>query len=127
MNNQPTDLASFPVTSFYYTDVIGDLVVGFAANAVSDGRHKKPLQQGAFVLNYAHTDGRYYAQVGVATGEVTDFTADSLWTSWTKQSLVHTVHWLTGQVEVPTELLTNQRQTLPLDDVREVITYVLMN
>ena len=50
MNNQPTDLASFPVQPFYYKNVMADLVVGFAANAVSDGNHKNPLPVGTFVL-----------------------------------------------------------------------------
>ena len=121
-------LASVPVSQFYYSGVIGDLVIGLANGAVSNGVRKQ-LPQGTFVLNYAKDkeSGRYFAQVGVATGEVLSQTASDLWPTWTKSNPVFAVQWVTGQVNVPAEFFNNQLQSLPTDDVREAITYVLLN
>lgn len=120
-------LLSVPVSQFYYSGVIGDLVIGQAHNAVSNGVRKQ-LEEGNFVLNYAQDrdSGRFFAQVGVATGEVLPTTAQELWPTWCKDNPVFAVRWLTSQVEVPSELFVNQRQGLPNEDVRNVISYVLL-
>ena len=122
------DLALFPVSQFYYKDVLGNLVIGLANGAVSNGVRKQ-LSQGTLVLNYAkdNESGRYFAQVGISTGEVLNERASDLWPTWTNDNPVFVVQWITGQVNVPAELFANQQRSLPNDDVREAITYVVLN
>ena len=124
--NQP-NLADFPVSQFYYSGVIGDLVIGQANGAVSNGTRRQ-LPVGTFVLNYAKDEnGLYFAQVGISTGETFDVLASDLWPTWNRNNPVFQVTWLTSQIQVPAILFVNQKQSLPNSDVREVIQYVLMN
>ena len=123
----PTTL-TVPVSQFYYSGVIGDLVIGQAHNAVSNGV-RRYLEEGTFILNFAKdkNSGCFFAQVGVATGETLDVKASELWSTWDKDNTVFSVKWITSQVPVPSVYFTRLRQSLPNDDVREVISYVMTN
>ena len=127
-STQTPTLINVPVSQFYYSGVIGDLVIGQAAGAVSNGV-RRYLPQGTFVLNFAKdkATGAFFVQVGVATGETLDAKASDLWPTWTKDNTVFSVQWLTAQVQVPSVYFTNLRQSLPTGDVREILSYVLLN
>ena len=123
----PTTL-SVPVSQFYYSGVIGDLVIGQAYNCVSNGV-RRYLEEGTLVLNFAKDkeSGCFFAQVGVSTGETLEVKASELWPSWDKDNSVFGVKWVTSQVSVPSVFFSRLRQSLPNEDVREVISYVMTN
>ena len=127
-NVQSPSVMDVPVSQFYYSGVIGDLVIGQASNAVSSGV-RRYLPQGTFVVNFAKDKdtGCFFVQVGVSTGDTLDAKASDLWPTWTKDTVVFSVQWITAQVQVPSVYFANLRQSLPTNDVREVLSYVLLN
>jgi len=122
---------------FYYTanDILDNqatplvhLALGLAHNVVaSNGRTQLPA--GTTVLNYAKGyNGKCYATVGIATGNVVPGSPRRYWPAWGKEtSVVFEVLWVTKIVEVPAEYFTNQEQCLPLTDIESVANYVLRN
>ncbi len=122
--DQSSTVIDIPVSQFYY-DTLERLIIGYAFNAVTNGIRKQ-LPRGTFVLNSSKDSaGRYFAQVGVSTGEVLDVNASEIWTDWQKDTTVFEVRWITAQVQVPSVLYARQRQQMPNEDVRDVIQYVL--
>ena len=115
---------NIPISQFPY-DTLDRLTIGYAFNAVTNGLRKQ-LPQSTFVLNSARDSaGRYFAQVGISTGEVLDVKASDIWTDWQKDTIVFGVRWITAQVQVPSVLYARQRQMMPNEDARDVIQYVL--
>jgi len=120
---------------FYYTangildnqaTPLEHLALGLAHNVASNGRTQLPA--GTTVVNYAKTNGKYYATVGIATGNVVPGSPRRYWPAWGKEtSVVFEVVWVTKIVEVPAEYFTNQKQCLPLTDIEQVANYVLRN
>jgi hypothetical protein len=121
---------------FYYTSAgilnneatpLEHLALGLAHNVVANGTRKQ-LPSGTTVVNYAKANGKYYATVGIATGNVVPGTPRRYWPAWASEtSVVFEVVWVTKIVEVPAEYFTNQRQYLPVVDVEQVANYVLRN
>ena len=123
---QSNDLASIKVSQFYYSDCMADLIIGQALGIASKG-NQKVLNAGTFVCNYANHMGNYYVQIGIATGNTKDQSADQFWPTWQKQSVVFEVHWLSAFVQVPDTYFKNQRQSMPNSDIKDIIEYVLIN
>ena len=121
---------------FYYTNkgIIKDeatplehLALGLAHNIVANGQRKQ-LPSGTTVVNYAKANGKYYATVGIATGNVVPVSPRRYWPAWASEtSVVFEVVWVTKIVEVPSEYFINQLHCLPLTDVEQVANYVLRN
>jgi hypothetical protein len=121
---------------FYYTPkgIIKDeatplehLALGLAHNIVANGQRKQ-LPSGTTVVNYAKANGKYYATVGIATGNVVPGSPRRYWPAWASEtSVVFEVVWVTKIVEVPSEYFINQLHCLPLTDVEQVANYVLRN
>jgi hypothetical protein len=112
--------------AFYYLDKVEHLALGQAHNVVANGVHQLPIN--TVVLNYARSADkqRWYAQVGIATGNVSDKVATEVWPEWSNPSAsVFDVVWVTKIVEVPAELFTNQRHSLPIVDREPIVQYVL--
>ena len=142
MNNQKTTMTNTQTITeeryagFYYTPAgivagqstpLEHLAIGLAANVVANGT-RKHLPADTVVLNYAQANGRWYAQVGIATGNAVADAATVFWPAWANPtSVVFEVVWLTKIVEVPAELFAKQRQYLPLTEVETVSSYVLRN
>lgn len=122
--------------TFYYTPnalVEGEatplehLALGLAHNIVANGTRKQ-LASGTTVVNYAKANNKYYATVGIATGNVVPGSPRRYWPAWANEgSIVFEVIWVTKIVEVPAEYFTNQKQQLPLSDAEQVANYVLRN
>ena len=120
--------------AFYYTPFgiekgmstpVEHLALGQASNVVANGTRKN-LPADTVVLNYAQANGRYYAQVGIATGNSVPDAATVFWPAWSNpDSVVFEVVWLTKIVEVPSELLVKRSQALPLTQAETVANYVL--
>jgi hypothetical protein len=141
-NNQPTMTQSTLAATtdrhagFYYTSngilkneatPLEHLALGLAHNVVANGTRKQ-LPSGTTVVNYAKANGKYYATVGIATGNVVPVSPRRYWPAWASEtSVVFEVVWVTKIVEVPAEYFTNQRQYLPVVDVEQVANYVLRN
>ncbi len=112
--------------TFYYLDKIEHLALGQAHNVVANGN--KYIEPNTIVVNYARSvdKSRWYAQVGIATGEVSNKVATDVWTEWHKaDATLFDVAWVSKIVEVPAELFTNQRNQLPLADCPEIVNHVL--
>ena len=122
--------------TFYYTPsgiVEGEatplehLALGLAHNVVANGTRKQ-LASGTTVVNYAKSNGKYYAMVGIAPGNVVPGSPRRYWPAWLNDvSVVFEVIWVTKIVEVPAENFANQKQQLPLSDAEQVANYVLRN
>jgi hypothetical protein len=137
MKNDLTVTTTTPTdryAGFYYTPAginagqstpLEHLAIGLAANVVANGTRKQ-LAADTVVLNYAQANGRWYAQVGIATGNAVADAATVFWPAWSNPtSVVFEVVWLTKIVEVPAEYFAKQRQYLPLTEVETVSNYVL--
>lgn len=121
---------------FYYTNAgilrneatpLEHLALGLAHNIVANGTRKQ-LPSGTTVVNYAKANGKYYATVGIATGNVVPGSPRLYWPAWASEtSVVFEVVWVTKIVEVPDEYFIYQRQSLPVADVKQVANYVLRN
>lgn len=121
---------------FYYTDKgilnsestpLEHLALGLAHNVVANGSRKN-LPGGTTVVNYVKSNGKYYATVGISTGNVVPGSPRRYWSAWANESsVVFEVIWVTKIVEVPSEYFDNQRQCLPLSDLEQVSNYVLRN
>lgn len=119
---------------FYYTPAgildnlatpLEHLALGQAHGVVANGTRKK-LDDGTVVVNYAKSNDKYYAQVGISLGNALTGAARSIWPAWANEaSVVFEVVWVTRMVEVPAEYFVNQRQHLPLEDVAAISHYVL--
>ena len=133
MNNQ---LTVDRYAGFYYTSAViseseatplEHLALGLAHNVVANGARKQ-LPSGTTVVNYARANGKYYATVGIATGNVVPGSPRRYWPAWANEnSVMFEVIWVTKLMEVPTEYFNNQRQYLPISDVEQVANYVLRN
>jgi hypothetical protein len=59
---------------------------------------------------------------------VSDKSVTEIWPSYNKpNAVVFNVTYLTKIGVIPAEMMVNQRQNLPLQDVAKVITYLLRN
>jgi hypothetical protein len=96
---------------------------GVVANGV-----RKNLAEGTEVLVVAKVGGQYLGAVAVAEGTVSDKSVTEIWPSYNKpNAVVFNVTYLTKIGVIPAEMMVNQRQNLPLEDVAKVITYLLRN
>jgi uncharacterized protein (DUF4213/DUF364 family) len=121
---------------FYYTPAgitdneatpLEHLALGLAHNIVANGTRKQ-LPSGTTVVNYAKANDKYYATVGISTGNVVPGSPRRYWPSWSSEtSVVFEVVWVTKIVEVPAEYFAKQRQYLPASEVEQVANYVLRN
>lgn len=121
---------------FYYTPKgilnneatpLEHLALGLAYNIVANGTRKQ-LPAGTTVVNYAKANNRYYATVGIATGNVVPGSPRRYWPAWVNEtSVVFEVVWVTKIVEVPAEYFAEQRQQLPVSEVEQVANFVLRN
>ena len=122
--------------AFYYTpeDSLNNeatplerLSLGLAYNIVANNTRKQ-LPAGTTVVNYAKAFNRYYATVGIATGNVVPGSTRSYWPTWINEtSVVCEVLWVTKIVEVPAEYFSEQLQQLPASEVVQVVNFVLRN
>jgi len=119
------------VTSFQYELQNSDknmahLAIGSAHGVVSDKNHKKPLAKNSFLLNYAKCNDVWYAQVGIATGEVIDVHPNEIWPGWgDTNTVVHGVYWDTSIVVVPDNIISKKSMSMSLDQVELVIDHIL--
>ena len=97
------------------------------AHGLVVGRKRKSMAPGTPVINYAKSGGRWYAQVGIATGSSVPDAAETFFPASKKAegSTVFGVKWLTRIVEVPTEFFANQLQDLPHADREPIFNYVV--
>ena len=119
---------------FYYTSAgitngeatpLEHLALGLAHSVVANGSRKQ-LPSGTTVVNYAKANGKYYATVGIATGNVVPGSPRRYWPAWSNEaSVVFEVIWVTKIVEVPAEFFVNQRMNLPIADLESVANFVL--
>ncbi len=112
--------------TFYYLDKIEHLAYGQAHSVVANGN--KQIEPNTIVVNYARSADktRWYAQVGIATGEVSTKPAADVWPEWHKDdATLFKVVWVSKLVEVPAELFANQRVQLPLADCPAIVNHVL--
>jgi hypothetical protein len=136
MTQATLSIATDRHAGFYYTGVgilnneatpLEHLALGLAHNIVANGQRKQ-LPSGTTVVNYAKANGKYYATVGVATGNVVPVSPRHYWPAWASEtSVVFEVVWVTKIVEVPSKYFINQLHQLPLTDVEQVANYVLRN
>jgi hypothetical protein len=129
--------ATREVAGFYYTS--SGIVDGVAAgggdhlalavgNGVVANGVRKNLAEGTEVLVVAKVGGQYLGAVAVAEGTVSDKSVTEIWPSYNKpNAVVFNVTYLTKIGVIPAEMMVNQRQNLPLQDVAKVITYLLRN
>ena len=125
------------VAGFYYTS--NGIIDGVAAgggdhlalamgNGVVANGVRKNLAEGTEVLVVAKVGGQYLGAVAIAEGTVNEKSATEIWPSYNKpNATVFNVTYVTKIGVIPAELMTNQRQYLPLQDVAKVITYLLRN
>lgn len=112
--------------TFYYLDKVEHLAYGQAHNVVANGN--KQIEPNTIVVNYArNTDkSRWYAQIGIATGDVSSKSSTDVWPEWqNKDATLFEVIWVSKIVEIPAELFANQRMKLPLTDCRDVVNFAL--
>jgi uncharacterized protein (DUF4213/DUF364 family) len=115
------------ITAFYYTGstALEHLAIGQAHGVVANGKRKQ-MPVGTTVLNYARTGDKFYAQVGIATGNAVAGAANTFWATWDNpNSVVFEVVWVTKIVPVPAEMFANQTMSLPLTDAELVALYAL--
>ena len=115
-----------PVSQFYYSRALGDLVIGRANNVVSNGVRKQ-LPMGHLVLNYGRQGDQFYCQVGVSLGSISGQKSDQIWSDWGQSNTVFDVKWISDLINVPSDYFVNQRQSLSNDDVMSIIIYCLVN
>lgn len=112
--------------TFYYLDKIEHLAYGQAHNVVANGN--KHIDANTIVVNYARSadKSRWYAQIGIATGEVSDKIVTDVWPEWYKtDATLFEVVWVSKIVEVPSELFSKQRYHLPTSECPAIVNYVL--
>ena len=85
------------IKSFYYTDHLNHLVIGQVLGIVVDGNHVRAFDQGT-VLHYAKADGKFFVQVGVATGNIKEHIAGYYWPTYHNTDAV--VHEVVGSQSV---------------------------
>jgi len=71
-----------------------DMVISLNNGVVSDGTHKNPLTKFNPVVITSQHDGRQYAAVGFATGEIDSRSASEIWPNWAGDNTVHRVDFL---------------------------------
>ncbi len=118
-------MASSVVSSFGYGKAIGDLFIGLANGAVSDGAHGANLT-GNWVINLAKfDDNQYYVVAGMITGFDTR-TANQVWTNWAGTNPVYNVEFVTPVMYCP--IITNSMVSmgnLQIQYRQQVLDYIL--
>ena len=112
--------------TFYYLDKIEHLAYGQAHSVVANGN--KYIEPNTIVINYARSSdkSRWYAQIGIATGQISDKVATDVWPEWHKaDATLFDVVWVSKIVEVPAELFAKQKMQLPLSECPEIVNYAL--
>lgn len=130
--NFQDDLIELPIAQFYYPGGLDDLIVSQANHlAISDVLTELPSD--TFVVNIAKDkDGkgndRFFVQVGWSkSASPMDVRASEVWPTWTDNNTVFAVKWLTNAVQVPSVYFANFREMSQDNELREVMSYALLN
>ena len=115
----------------YTSDAQGvcDMVISINNGVAADGKHKNPLTKFNPVVITAQHDGRQYAAVGFATGEVDSRNANEIWPNWVSEDavhrVIHRVDFLPKLFELPTGEFNLGGNQLPLVTVEAIATWAL--
>jgi hypothetical protein len=102
-----------------------DMVISLNNGVVSDGTHKNPLTKFNPVVITSQHDGRQYAAVGFATGEIDSRSASEIWPNWAGDNTVHRVDFLDRLFELPEGMFKLGGSSLPLHTVEKIATWAL--
>ncbi len=102
-----------------------DMVISINNGLVADGKHKNPLTKFNPVVITSQHDGRQYAAVGFATGEVDSRNTNEIWPNWDGENTVHRVDFLPKLFELPAGQFNLGGSGLPLVTVEAIATWAL--
>ena len=77
-------------------------------------------------MNYGKTNNKWYAQVGIATGNIINQPTNTIWPEWEgSTNVIHEINWITKLQIVPDEICSKRAMTMKTEQVENVIDYIM--